>query len=114
MKSKTLLVANVLASAYVIYLIIQIATATSSSDAAEAIAGAIVGTVIKPHMIMFAVGAGLGWFGWATGKAWGALVGSILYAIGTILMLLFVMYALPITVLGFVGFAMQNKLSKSK
>lgn len=110
-RSKVLFVCGILAAIYVIYLIVYFAGSTTSDDATEAIGGAIATAIVMPHMIVMAVGAIFTWVGFCLKKNWGALVGAILYCVGLVLFPLYFMFALPLIILGFIGFANQRKLS---
>lgn len=111
MRSKMLFVANFLATAYAIYLIVYFGGATLSSDGTEALAGAVASALVTPHMIMFLIGAVFAWIGFLFKKSWGALVGAILYSVGTLFFLAYAMFGVPILILGFIGYANQKKLN---
>lgn len=110
-RSKVLFVCAILAAIYVIYLITYFMGATDSEDAAEAIGGAIATALVMPHMLVMALGAIFTWIGFCLCKSWGALVGAILYCLGLVLFPAYFMFAIPLIILGFVGFAKQKKLS---
>ena len=112
-RSKVLFVANVLATLYVIYLVTHFGSAVTADDTAEAIGGAIATALVTPHMVVTAIGAVFGWLGFFTKKSWGALVAAILYCVGGLLFLMYVMFSVPLLILGFVGYSKQNKINKS-
>lgn len=111
-RSIALLIATVLSTAYVIYLICYFTGATTTTSGEEQIGGAIAAAIVAPHMIFIGIGVIFGWLGYLLKAGWAALAGAILYAIGMILFLPYIMFGAPITILGFVGFAMQRKLNK--
>lgn len=111
-RSKVLFVCAALATIYAIYLIVYFGGSMSSSDASEAIGGAIATALVTPHMLFVSLGAIFSWLGFFLRKPWGALVGAILYCVGAILFLVYAMFCIPIIVLGFVGYAKQKKLVK--
>ncbi len=111
MKSKVLFVANTLATLYVIYLCSHFWGGMANADGAEAIGGAIATALVTPHIIMFLVGAVFGWIGFFIKKSWAALVGAILYSVGTLFFLMYAMFGVPILILGFIGYAKQKKLN---
>lgn len=111
MRSKVLLIANALATAYAIYLITYFGGSTINSDGAEAVGGAIATALVTPHMIMFLIGAVFGWVGFFTKKSWGALVAAILYSVGTLFFLVYAMFGIPILIFGFIGYSKQKKLN---
>lgn len=112
-RSKVLFVATLLATAYVIYLICYFGGSMSSSDSAEVLGGAIATALVTPHLIMIALGAIFAWIGFFAKKAWGALVGAILYCVGAVLFMLYAIYCIPLIILGFIGYAKQKKLIKN-
>lgn len=111
MRSKILLIANVLATAYAIYLITYFGSSTINADGAEAVGGAIATALVTPHMIMFLIGAVFGWVGFFAKKSWGALVAAILYSVGTLFFLVYAMFGIPILIFGFIGYSKQKKLN---
>lgn len=111
MRSKILCVANILATAYAVYLISYFGGGVMQAEGAEAVGGAIATALVTPHMIMFLIGAVFGWVGFFGKKSWGALVAAILYSVGTLFFLMYFMFGVPILVLGFVGYSMQKKLN---
>ena len=112
-RSKCLFVATALATAYVVYLISYFFGGVASSEGTEAVGGAIATALVMPHMIMFLIGAVFGWIGVFTRKVWAALVGAILYAVGTLFFLAYFMFGVPILILGFVGYSKQKKINAS-
>lgn len=113
-RSKVLLVATALATVYTVYLMSYFFGTTASADGAEALGGAIATALVMPHMIMFLIGAVFGWIGLLAKKVWAALVGAILYSVGTLLFLAYAMFGVPILILGFVGYSKQKKLNKAE
>ena len=112
-RSKVLTIATVLATAYVIYLISYFFGGTANAtETEEVIGGAIATALVTPHMIMFLIGAIFGWLGVFLRKSWAALVAAILYSVGTLFFLAYVMFGAPILILGFVGYAKQKKINK--
>lgn len=113
-RSKVLLAANALATIYAVYLISYFFGETANSEGAEAIGGAIATALVMPHMLMFLIGAVFGWIGVLARKSWAALVGAILYSVGTLFFLMYAMFGVPILILGFVGYSKQKKLNKAQ
>ncbi len=112
MRSKVLLVSNIAASLYVIYLVTYFGGSLSSASGSEAVGSAIATALVMPHVIMFAIGALFGWIGFFIKASWSALVAAILYAVGTVLFVAYFMFGAPILILGFVGYSKQKKLIK--
>lgn len=112
MRSKVLLVANILATLYAVYLITYFGGGVINSESsAEAAGGAIATALVAPHMFMFLLGAVFGWVGFFIKKGWAALVAAILYSVGTLFFIVYFMFGVPILVLGFIGYANQRKLA---
>lgn len=111
MRSKILLVANILATLYTVYLITYFGGGTLNADGAEAVGGAIATALVTPHMIMFLIGGIFGWLGFFIKKSWAALVAAILYSVGTLFFLMYAMFGIPILVFGFIGYSKQKKLN---
>lgn len=112
MRSKTLLVANILATAYAVYLFCYFGNSMLDSNGAAAIGGAIATMLVAPHMFSFLIGAVFGWVGYAQRKNWGALTAAILYTVGTVTFLTYFMFGAPILIMGFVGYACQKKCNE--
>ena len=111
-RSIALIIATVLATAYTVYLFAYFVGGTANaSDTAEAIGGAIATALVTPHAIMYLIGAVFGWLGVIIKKSWAALVAAILYSVGSLLFLMYIMFGAPILILGFVGYANQKKLN---
>ena len=112
-RSIALIIATVLATAYAIYLFSYFVSGTANaSDTAEALGGVIATALVTPHAIMFLIGAIFGWLGVFIKKTWAALVAAILYSVGSLLFLMYIMFGAPILILGFIGYANQKKLNK--
>lgn len=110
-RSIALWLATGLATAYAVYLFVYFVGGTANAEGAEAIGGAIATALVTPHAVMFAIGAIFGWLGVLLRKTWAALVGAILYSVGTLLFLAYAMFGIPILILGFVGYANQKKVN---
>lgn len=113
-RSKVLLVATALATIYTVYLLSYFVGGTANAEGTEAIGGAIATALVMPHMIMFLIGAVFGWIGVLARKSWAALVGAILYSVGTLFFLMYAMFGVPILILGFIGYGKQKKLNKAE
>ena len=112
-RSIMLIMATILSTAYAIYLFTYFVGGTASAgDTAEAIGGAIATALVAPHAIMFLIGAIFGWLGVFLKKSWAALVAAILYSVGSLLFLAYIMFGAPILILGFIGYANQKKINK--
>lgn len=112
-RSKVLFVGSLLATIYVIYLIIYFSGSMQSNDTSEALCGALATALVTPHMLMMGLGAIFSWVGFGLRKAGFALVGAILYSVAAIIFLVYAPICIPMIVLGFVGYAKQLKISKN-
>lgn len=112
-RSKVLFACALVATIYVIYLISYFGSAMGDMNSAEEIGGAIATALVTPHMIIIGIGAIFSWIGFFLKKAWGALVGAILYCVGALLFMLYLIFVIPLIILGFVGYVNQKKLIKN-
>lgn len=113
-RSIALAVATLCATAYTIYLFCYFIGGLASASGTELVGGAIATALVTPHAIMFAIGAVFGCLGFLLKKSWAALVAAILYSVGTLLFLAYIMFGAPILILGFIGYANQKKLNKKQ
>lgn len=112
-RSIALIIATVLATLYTVYLFVYFVGGTAgATDTAEAIGGAIATALVTPHAVMFLIGAVFGWLGVFLKKSWAALVAAILYSVGSLLFLMYIMFGAPILIVGFIGYANQKKINK--
>ncbi len=113
MKSKMLMASTITATAYTIYLICYfIGVIASANGSEEAIGGGIAALLVTPHMILFLIGSIFGWIALILKKSWPALIAAISYSVGTLCFLMYAMFGIPILILGFFGYANQQKLNK--
>ena len=112
-RSKMLIIATILSSAYAIYLFCYFFGITANaSDTSEVIGGALATALVTPHAVMFLLGAIFGWLGVFLKQTWAALVAAILYSVGTVLFVAYIMFGAPLLILGFIGYANQKKINK--
>ena len=64
------------------------------------------------HIICFVLGCIIGWIAFACGKSGGAKAAAILYLIGTICFPVYLVFGLPITIVGFVGSGKQKDANR--
>lgn len=111
-RSKALFVCALLTSIYVIYLISYFGNSMGSLDSSEEIGGAIATALVTPHMAVMGIGAIFSWLGFFLRKSWAALVGAILYCLGALLFIMYILFCIPLIILGFIGYTKQKKLTK--
>jgi hypothetical protein len=87
-------------------------TADSTSDAE--IAGAAIGvSLFLPHVAIVGIGVLLNWIGYAIKMPALTLTAAILYSVGALFGILYILFIAPIIVLSFVAFAQERKRKKA-
>ena len=104
-RSKMLLIAAILGSLYLVYLVSYFMGGMDTTSSAEALGAGLATAVVMPHMVCVAVAVVFNWIGWSMRARWGALVAGILYAVAMVLMFLYAMFVVIQMVLCFVAFA---------
>lgn len=112
-RSKALFAGALLATVYTVYLMVYFGNFINSVDGAEAIGCAWATFMVTPHMLLMGLGAIFAWVGFGIQKAWGALVGAILYSVAALVFIYYAPFCVPMIVFGFVGYANQRKLNKA-
>lgn len=112
-RSKALFVASLLTTIYVIYLMVYFSSSIFVEDSAEALGGALATALVTPHMFILGLGVIFGWVGFFARKSWAALVAAILYCVGALLFVVYIMFVIPSIILGFIGYSKQKKLNSS-
>ncbi|MBR5237022.1 MAG: hypothetical protein IKW06_06610 [Clostridia bacterium] len=82
-----------------------------SSASVNAIYAVII--LMAIHISAFTIGAIFGWIGYFAKKSGWAKFAATLYLLGTLSFLLYIFWSLPITIIGFVGGSKQKKLNTS-
>lgn len=129
MRSKSLIVSNILGTIYAIYLLWFFGGAVIESGGLEFVKsyGAIfkfigfssasvnvfyvIATLLIVHICTFTIGSLLGWIGYLDKKSGPAKFAGVLYLVGTICFPIYVFFGLPITIVGFVGAKNQKKIN---
>lgn len=109
-RNALLLVAAILGSAYLIYLVSYMAgapviTGNSAADAGTAIAM----MMIMPHAALTGLAVIFNWIGWGLNKRWAALTAGILYAVAIVMMFMYFMFVVVEMILCFVAFTQMGK-----
>ncbi len=132
-RSKTLLVTNILATLYSVYLLWVFGGAiieAGGTDFIEAIVSyfelvfSLLGTsspavtviyvilvLLCIHIVAFVLGCLFGWLAYISKKSGTAKFAATLYLIGTICFPVYLFFGLPITILGFIGGGKQKKIN---
>lgn len=108
-RSKLLLVAGILGTAYLIYLVSYFSSGVVSSEGAEAIGAGIAAALVAPHMLCVGIAVIFNWLGWALKARWAALVAGIMYAVSIICMFLYAMFVVLEMIFCFVAFAKMKQ-----
>lgn len=108
-KNKCLLIAAVIGTAYLVYVISHFAGAVTGSDATRAAGGALASMIVAPHVIATLVAVIFNWIGFAMNARWAALTAAILYAVALVLFALYFMFVIVEMILCFVGYAQMKK-----
>lgn len=113
-KSKCLIVSAVLGVLYSIYLLSYFSGVLSNGQGtAESVGGAIATAMVTPHMICVVLAAIFNLVGALQSKAGFALTGGILYSVGGVLFLPYIIFVIPMIILSFVGYSKIKKLKKN-
>ncbi len=132
-RSKTLLVSNILATLYSIYLLwifggviieaggIDFIDALGSYfELAFSLFGMsspaltflyVILVLLCIHILTFVVGCLFGWLAYVNKKSGSAKFAASLYLIGTICFPVYLFFGLPITIVGFIGGGKQKKIN---
>lgn len=131
MRSKILLISNVLATIYSAILLWWFGGAIIEAGGLEYISAVVDAFKILEsfsieieilqlllillciHIVSFTFGSIIGWIAYLTKKSGGAKFAATLYLLGTICFPIYLFYALPITVIGFIGGSKQKKINKT-
>ena len=131
MRSKTLLISNILATVYSVYMLWWFGTAINEAGGLEYVSAvgdafkilesfSIDAGIIKVilillcvHIIAVVLGCIIGWIAYLAKKSGGAKFSATLYLISTICFPFYLYFTLPITIIGFVGGSKQKSINKS-
>ena len=133
MRSKTLVVSNILSTIYAGYLVWFFGGASVSAGGMDYIEycqqtfGALFDLVgfssvsvniiyaivvlLVAHIITFALGAIFGWISYISKKSGLAKFAATLYLLGTICFPIYIFFGLPLTIIGFVAGEKQKKIN---
>ena len=120
MKSKMLLISNIVASLYSAFLVIWFLIINGDEiktlyDVADFLGAGekIIVILLWGHIIVFVLATILGWISYKTTKSKLAKFSAILILIGTIIFPIYYFFCIPITIIAFIGYSRQKKLEKS-
>ena len=109
-RSKLLLVAAILGTAYAVYLFTYFGNSLSSGGSdTETIGAGIATMMVLPHFVMVLVAAIFNWLGFAFRFRWAALVAGICYAVAMALFIVYFMFVIVEMILSFIAYAKMKK-----
>lgn len=104
-RSKLLLAAAILGSAYAVYLIWYFMNANATTEGFEAIGVGLATALVMPHMVCTFAALVFNWIGYALNARWSALVAGIMYAVAMVCMFMYALFVLLQMIFCFVAFA---------
>ncbi len=135
MRSIALLVSNILATLYSAFLLWTFGGAIIQAGGADFISaiGAyfelifnvlginspeitflyVILILLCVHIAAFVIGCLVGWIAYACKKSGAAKFAAVLYLLGTICFPIYILFGLPITIIGFIGGGKQKKLNNA-
>ena len=105
-RSVMLLIASVLATAYLFYIVGYF------MEDIETTAGTITAMLVLPHIAILFFGVVLGWLGYLTRKTPLLLTSAILYTASAIVFVMYAVFLLPSIILEFLGWHKQKQLNE--
>lgn len=135
MRSIALLVSNILATLYSAFLLLTFGGAIIEAGGADFVnaVGAyfelifnvlginspeitvlyVILILLCIHIAVFVIGCLVGWIAYACKKSGAAKFAAVLYLLGTICFPIYILFGLPITIIGFIGGGKQKKLNNA-
>lgn len=112
-KSKLLLIAGILGTAYAIYLVSYFLNVNGASTSSTEQLGATLATaLVMPHMAIVWIAVIFNWLGFFLNARWGALVAGVLYVVAILFFFLYFMFVIVEMILCFVAFGKMKKNQK--
>lgn len=112
-RSKILLISAILGTLYSLYLITYFSGGIFGSKDGVELAGAAMATaLVTPHMVLVVLATIFNWVGYFSNKRGFALTGGILYSVGGVIFIIYIMFVIPSIILSFVGYAKLKDIIK--
>ena len=108
-RSKLLLIAAIIGTAYAIYLVSYFVGEVSSSSGNDQVAAGLATALVMPHMAFSWLAVIFNWLGYILKLRWAALVAGILYAVAMVLFFVYFMFVIVEMILCFVAYAKMKK-----
>lgn len=113
-KSKILCLSAVLGIIYTIYVITYFTGVnTGTTDTAESIGGAIATALVAPHMFLVALATIFNILAFFISSKGFAITAGVLFCVGGVLFLPYILFVVPMIVLSFVGVSRVAKIKAS-
>ena len=106
-RSRCLFISVLIATLYLVYLIVYFTGVLETGDTGSGIATILV----LPHTIVLAIGVLFGWLSYVYRFTWAALTAAILYCVSSLLFVVYAMFLILPIIFGFVGYINQKKLN---
>ncbi len=111
-KSKLLLIAAIIGSLYVVYLISYFTGVnTDTSSSSEALGAALATAMVAPHMVLTGIAVIFNWLSFCLKARWAALTAGILYAVAMVLFIAYFMFVIIEMILCFIAYAKMKKVN---
>ncbi len=111
--SKALLVGAILGTLYSIYLILYFSGAIGGSEGTDQAGAVIAAALVTPHMILVILAVIFNWVAYFINKRGFALTAGILYSVGGVIFIVYILFVVPSLVLSFVGYAKLKKINEA-
>ena len=110
-RSKLLLISAILGALYSVYLMSHFGGEMLGSNGGMELASATLATaLVTPHMILVVLATIFNWVAYFSNKRGFALTGAILYSVGGVIFMLYIIFVIPSIVLSFIGYSNLKKI----
>lgn len=107
--SKTLMASAILGLIYVLYLFLYFSGVIGTADEYGVLALGLASMIVTPHLVLMSVGTAFSIVATTTNKKWAGLTAYILFYVATAVFPYYIVFSLPIAVLGTVGWYYMDK-----
>ncbi|NFH60572.1 benzylsuccinate synthase [Clostridium botulinum] len=110
-RSKAFFTSIILATIYLIYIILYFYGILGQGDTAEQIGSGLATALVTPHIVVLAISVMFGWLAFGLSSSGFALTASILYTVAGVMFIPYIFFVIPSIILGFVGYANQKNIN---
>ncbi len=111
-RSIALFISAILGALYSVYVISYFSgNIMGAKNAAEGIGASIATALVTPHMVCVVVATIFNWLAFFMNLKWAAITSGILYTVGGIVFMVYILFVVPMIILSFVGVSKLNKIS---